>query len=62
MESDSDEKREILDDSKFTVHSNGSLSIPDIQIEDEGMYMVELSNSDGTALMEIEVQLIKQTG
>ena len=62
MESESGEKEEILGDSKITVHSNGSLSIPDIQKEDEGTYLVELSNSDGTTSLDIKVEVVEQIG
>ena len=62
VESESGEKEEILDDSKITVHSNGSLSIPDIQKEDEGTYVVELSNSDGTTSLDIKVEVVEQIG
>ena len=60
MEADSGEKEEILDDSKITVHSNGSLSIPEIEKEDEGTYVVELSNSDGSTSVEIELKVIER--
>ena len=49
---------EIVSDEKYMVHSNGSLSILDVQNEDEGAYRIEISNSDGLASEDIEVELI----
>ena len=50
-----------MSDDKYTVHSNGSLSILDAEKEDEGAYRVEISNYAGSASEQIEVELIQRT-
>ena len=53
---------EVVSDNKYTVHFNGSLSIADVQKEDIGTYEVQISNSAGAALEEIEVEIVHHTG
>ena len=62
MKSDSSGYTEIADGAKYNIHRNGSLSIVDAQKEDDGTYMVEISNSVGTATEEIQVELLQKTG
>ena len=52
----------VVSDPKNKIHSNGSLSIVDVQKEDIGTYMAEISNSAGTATEEIQVELLPQAG
>ena len=51
-----------MSDRKFYVHYNASLSIFDAQKEDEGTYVIEISNSEGKATEEIEVEVVQKTG
>ena len=62
MSSDSSGYTEVVSDTKHKVHSNGSLSIVDVQKEDDGTYMIWISNSAGTATEAIEVEIMQQTG
>ena len=50
---------DVVSDTKYNIHSNGSLSIVDVQKEDIGTYEIQISNSAGAALEEIEVQLLQ---
>ena len=60
--SDSSGYTEVANGKKFNVHSNGSLSIANVQKEDDGTYMVEIVNNFGSAMEEIEVELLLQKG
>ena len=51
----------VVSDNKYNVYSNGSLSIADVQKEDDGTYMVQISNSAGSATEEIQVKLVQRT-
>ena len=51
----------VDNDTKYEIHSNGSLSIVDVQKEDNGAYKVEISNSAGSATEEIQVEIIEHT-
>ena len=62
MNANSSGYTEVVSDTKHKVHSNGSLSIVDVQKEDDGTYKVEISNSAGTVSEEIEVEILQQTG
>ena len=62
MNANSSGYTEVVSDTKHKVHSNGSLSIVDVQKEDDGTYKVEISNSAGTATEELEVELMPQKG
>lgn len=62
MISDTGETEDVADDPKFTVHFNGSLSILDIQKENEGTYKAEVSNRDGATTVEIDVNVIHKIG
>ena len=48
-----------MDDSKYKVYPNGSLSILDIHKDDEGTYNVELSYEDGSITWPITVEVVK---
>ena len=61
MSSDSSGYTEVVSDTKYNVHPNGSLSIVDVQKGDNGTYKVEISNSAGTVSEEIQVELMQQT-
>ena len=61
MSSDSSGFLEIASDDIYKVHSNGSLSIVAVHKEDDGTYMVEISNNAGTASEKVQVEII-QTG
>ena len=52
---------DIVSDDKYTIHSNGSLSILDAEKEDEGNYTIEISNNVGTAKAWLEVGIISKT-
>ena len=60
--SENGEYGEIISDGKYIVHTNGSLTIIDSQREDEGTYMIEISNSAGNAQEEIEIVMAEPTG
>ena len=60
--SESSEYTEIVTDEKYKIHPNGSLSIFDVQTDNEGFYVVKLSNRDGTTSMKIDVNVIQQIG
>ena len=62
MSSDSSGYTEVVSGDKYKVHSNGSISIVDVQKEDDGTYKVEISNSAGSATEEVEVGVMQQTG
>ena len=50
---------ELMSDEKYSVYPNGSLSIIDVQKEDEGTYRVMLSNNAGIVSEDIEVEVIE---
>ena len=50
----------VVSDTKYNVYSNGSLSIADVQKEDNGTYKVEISNSAGTVSEEIQVEIMQR--
>ena len=50
-----------MSDTKYFVHSNGSLSIFEVQKEDIGTYEVQISNSAGATVEELEVEIMQQT-
>ena len=58
MNSDSSDYTEVVSDTKYKVHSNGSLSIADVQKEDIGTYEVQISNDAGAALVEMELEML----
>ena len=60
--SDSSGYTEVVSGTKYYVHSNGSLSISNVQKEDIGTYEVQISNNAGAAVVEIEVEIMQQTG
>ena len=47
---------------KYNVHSNGSLGIFDTASDANGTYMVEISNTFGTAAEELEVEIMQLKG
>lgn len=53
---------DVVSDGKYTIHSNGSLSIANIQQEDEGAYRIGISSDAGKATEEIEVVVMQRTG
>ena len=53
---------EVVSGTKYKVHSNGSLSIVDVQKEDAGTYEVQISNSAGSASQQVEVDVNQHTG
>ena len=53
---------EIVSDDKYKIHTNGSFSIFDAQLEDGGSYWVVISNIAGTATEQTEVSVTQRTG
>ena len=62
LDKDSSDLIDISSDDKYTIHTNGSLSILDTQQGDEGTYRIEISNSAGKASEEIVVVLKQRAG
>ena len=60
--SESADYAEIVNNDKYKVHPNGSLSILDVKYEDEGTYMMEITNSNGTTSVEIEMAITQRSG
>ena len=50
------------DDDKYQVHINGSLTVKDVGDEDEGVYLVQVSNSAGSATEEAEIEVSHSAG
>ena len=53
---------EIVNDDKHKINTNGSLSISDAQLENDGNYWVVISNIAGTATEQTEVSVTQRTG
>ncbi|XP_063687572.1 uncharacterized protein LOC134820861 isoform X3 [Bolinopsis microptera] len=50
------------DGDKYEIHINGSLTIKDVGKEDEGTYLVQVSNSAGSATEEAEIEVTQTAG
>ena len=50
------------DDDKYQVHINGSLTVKDVDDEDEGVYLVQVSNSAGSATEKAEIEVSHSAG
>ena len=50
------------DGDKYEIHINGSLTIKDVGEEDEGTYLVQVSNSAGSATEEAEIEVTQTAG
>lgn len=62
LDSESPGFEEIVSDEKYKIHFNGSLSILDTQLENNGSYWVVVSNAAGTASENIEVVVEQRAG
>ena len=50
------------DSDKYEIHINGSLTIFDVEDEDEGVYLVQVSNSAGSATEQADIEVTYQAG
>ena len=62
VDDESDSYTRIINDENYQVHLNGSLSIIDVQEDNEGTYSVEISNGNETTSVMIQIIVLQRTG